>query len=122
MGIVAIRGAITVDENTQEAIKNATVELFQEVMSQNKLQTEDVLYINFSATKDITKVYPAKFIRTELGISTIPMMCYQEMGVEGSLQMCLRLLIVVNTINDKYKVKHVYLKGAKVLRPDIANS
>jgi len=120
MGIAAIRGAITVEENTVEAIKNATVELFSDVMSQNSLKPEDVAYINFSATKDITKAHPAKFIRTELGISSIPLMCYQEMDVEGALKMCIRLLIVINTINDEFSAKHVYLKGAKVLRPDIA--
>jgi len=119
MGIVAIRGAITVDENSVEAIKDATVELFNAVIAQNNLKIEDIAFLNFSATKDINKVYPAKFIRTELGITTIPMMCYQEMDVEGSLSMCIRLLIVVNTINDGFEVKHIYLKGAQVLRPDL---
>lgn len=119
MSMAAIRGAITVDENTQEAIKNATVELFTAVLNKNNLKPEDILYINFSATKDITKAYPAKFIRTELGISSIPLMCYQEMDVEGSLKLCIRLLIVTNTINSDFLAQHVYLKGAKVLRPDL---
>ena len=121
MSVAAIRGAITVDENTCEAIKNATVELFSAVIEQNELKPEDIVYINFSATKDITKAHPAKFIRTELGISSIPLMCYQEMDVEGALEMCIRLLIVINTINNDFSAKHVYLKGAKVLRPDIKN-
>lgn len=119
MSITAIRGAITVDENTEEAIKNATVELFTTVMAKNELQIEDILYINFSTTKDVTKAYPAKFIRTELGISSIPLMCYQEMDVEGSLKLCIRVLIVINTINDDFSPKHIYLKGAKNLRPDL---
>ena len=119
MTITAIRGAITVDENTNEAIKEATVELFKAVVDANNLKADDIVFINFSATKDINKVYPAKFIRTELGITNIPMMCYQEMDVEGSLSMCLRLLIVINTINNDFQVHHVYLKDAKVLRPDI---
>ena len=120
MKINAIRGAITVDENTVDAIKNSTIELFTAIMKENNLTHNDIAFINFSATKDINKVYPAKFIRTELGITDVPMMCYQEMDVEGSLNMCLRLLIVTNTINSDFKTKHVYLKGAKVLRPDIA--
>lgn len=121
MKITAIRGAITVDSNDEQSIKEATVELFNSVMSANNLNVEDVAFLNFSATKDINKVYPAKFIRTELGITTIPMMCYQEMDVEGSLNMCIRLLIVINTINNDFKPKHVYLKGAQILRPDIKN-
>ena len=119
MTITAIRGAITVDENTNEAIKEATMELFKAVVDANNLKVDDIVFINFSATKDINKVYPAKFIRTELGITNIPMMCYQEMDVEGSLSMCLRLLIVTNTINNDFHAHHVYLKDAKVLRPDI---
>ena len=119
MTINAIRGAITVEANTYESIKDATVELFKTVVEANNLRIEDIAFLNFSATSDITKVYPAKFIRTELGITTIPMMCYQEMNVEGSLPMCLRLLIVTNTINNDFQANHVYLKGAKVLRPDI---
>ena len=117
--ITAIRGAITVEENTQEAIKDATVELFSAVIKQNNLNVDDITFINFSVTKDINKAYPAKFIRTELGISTIPMMCYQEMDVEGSLKKCIRLLIVTNTINSNFEATHVYLKGAQILRPDL---
>ena len=120
MKINAIRGAITVDENSVESIKEATVELFTAIMKENSLTPNDIAFINFSATKDINKVYPAKFIRTELGITDVPMMCYQEMDVEGSLDMCLRLLIVVSTINSAFIPKHIYLKGAKNLRPDIA--
>ena len=119
MKISAIRGAITVDSNTIEDIKNATVELFTTVIKENNLTPENIAFLNFSATKDINKVYPAKFIRTELGITTIPMMCYQEMDVENSLKMCIRLLIVTNTINSEFEAKHIYLKGAKILRPDI---
>lgn len=119
MKIEAIRGAITVESNTEQSIKEATIELFNSVMDANGLSVEDIAFLNFSATKDIDKVYPAKFIRTELGITTIPMMCYQEMNVEGSLPMCLRLLIVINTINSEFKAQHVYLKGAQVLRPDL---
>lgn len=121
MSVAAIRGAITVEENTSESIKNATVELFSTLIERNRLKPEDILYINFSATKDITKAHPAKFIRTELGISSIPLMCYQEMDVEGALTMCIRILIVINTINNNFSATHVYLKGAKVLRPDINN-
>ncbi len=121
MKIVGIRGAITLDENTEKAIEEATVELFNTLMEQNDIAPEDVAYVNFSATKDITKAHPAKFIRTKLGITSIPMMCSQEMDVEGALGMCLRILIVINTINDEFAPKHFYLKGAKILRPDINN-
>ncbi len=120
MKINAIRGAITIDTNTEDAIKQATIELFTTIMKENHLTADDIAFLNFSTTKDINQAYPAKFIRTELGITTIPMMCYQEMDVENSLRMCIRALIVTNTINNNFTPNHIYLKGASVLRPDLA--
>ncbi len=121
MKMAAIRGAITIDLNTEDAIKNGTVELMNTLIEQNDLNLDEVVYINFACTKDITKAYPAKFVRNELGITHIPMMCGQEMDVEGTLGMCIRVLIVLNTINEDFSAKHFYLKGAKILRPDIKN-
>ena len=119
MKISAIRGAITVEENTEKAIETATVKLFKEILDKNAIKPQDIAYINFSATKDITAAYPAKFIRTALNITDVPMMCYQEMAVDGALDMCLRILIVINTINTDFTPTHVYLDGAKILRPDL---
>ncbi len=119
MKTVAIRGAISVSENNEKAIETATIELFNEVLKNNNITPNDIAYMTFSATKDITKAYPAKFIRTVLGISHIPMMCYQEMDVENSLEMCIRALIVINTINADFSATHVYLKNAQNLRPDL---
>lgn len=122
MNIEAIRGAITVNENTEKDIENATIKLFNAIVQRNKLDIADIAYINFSTTKDITKAYPAKFIRTSLKITNIPMMCYQEMDVEGSLKKCIRILIVLSTINANKKPVHVYLDGAEILRPDLKNN
>jgi chorismate mutase len=46
--------------------------------------------------------------------------CMQEMYVPGSLPMCIRILMHVNTPKRQDEVRFVYLRGAKVLRPDIA--
>ena len=120
--IKAIRGAITVESNTTDAIKEATVELFQEILTSNSLIPSDIAYMIFTATKDLTKAYPAKFIRTELNITDIPMMCEQEMNVDGSLEMAIRVLVVLADCDAEKKINHVYLKGAKKLRPDLSLS
>ena len=115
----AIRGAITIEENTVEAIKDNSILMLQELVQANNLLPEDIVQVTFTATKDINKAYPAKFAR-EIGWHNVPLICLQEMDVEGSLAMCIRVVLLVEKA-DLAQVKHVYLKGAKVLRPDLVD-
>lgn len=117
--IKAIRGAITVEENTAEAIAEATRLLLAEIMALNQLSASALIQVIFSATRDLDAAYPAKFARA-LGWQDVPLFCVQEMHVPGSLLMCLRVMITVET--DREQVKHVYLRGAKALRPDLADA
>ena len=114
--IKAIRGAITCAENTAESISENTCLLLQEMMAANALQKEQLIQVIFSATKDLTAAYPAKFARS-LGWTDVPLFCVQEMAVDGSLELCIRVLMTVDTENPH--MKPVYLKGAQVLRPDL---
>ena len=113
--IKGIRGAITVDSNTEESLKDATIVLIQEMLKENNISKDDISHAIFTTTKDITCAFPAKFARIDLGWEKIGMMCYNEMEVDGALQMCLRVLIVVNC-NPDFEPKFIYLKGAKNLR------
>ena len=114
-----IRGAITVEENSIVAIKNATVELVSEIIEKNDIKSSDIAFVIFTLTKDLNAAFPAKFAREELNFSLVPMMCYNEAEINGSIKMCLRVLITVNTIKAQNEIKHVYLKGAKILREDL---
>lgn len=111
-----IRGAITVEANTPEAIKKATLELLREMLEKNKIEgTKNISHIIFTTTNDLNAEFPAKFPRIEFGWDDVAMMCYHELDVPGSLKMCLRILIVYNCDED-FKPKFVYLKGASNLR------
>ncbi len=110
-----IRGATTVDENSEKSIKDATVELLSEMVKQNNINTEKISHVIFTVTKDIDAAFPAKFARLDLGFSETAMMCFNELDVPNSLKMCLRVLIVLNC-EDNFKPKFVYLKGAQNLR------
>ena len=111
-----IRGAITVDANTEEALKEATLVLLSEIWEQNNLEgTQNISHIIFTTTKDLNAAFPAKFPRIELGWDNVAMMCYHELDVPNTLQMCLRVLIVYNCEPD-FEPKFVYLRGAKILR------
>ncbi len=114
-----IRGAITVENNTIEDIKNATVELLGEIISANKIEIENISFAIFTLTKDLNAAFPAKFAREDFNFNSVPMMCYNELDVPNSLQKCLRILLNVNTEKSQKEIKHIYLKGAKVLRKDL---
>ena len=113
--IKAIRGAITVENDTVEEITSNTQELLKTLIERNQLDIEKIINISFTATVDLKSAYPAKAAR-ELGLVDTPMLCYQEMYVKGALEKCIRALILVE---DKEEVSHVYLKKAKSLRPDL---
>lgn len=113
----AIRGAISVEENTEESVITNTKILMEKIIEDNKLVMENIVSVIFSVTKDLTKIYPAKVAR-EIGFSNVPLMCLQEMYVEYSLEKCIRVLITINS-EENLPIKHVYLKKAGKLRPDI---
>lgn len=111
----AIRGAITVDKDRPELIKNAVSELLSEIKAKNGLNVENVISITFSSTADLRSYYPAKAAR-EAGFSSFALFSVQEPKIKGALKKCIRVLIYAET--DKAPV-HVYLGGAKILRRDI---
>lgn len=117
--IRGIRGAITVDENTENALRLATKELITKTIEANNISLEDVVCLNFSATEDLDCAFPARFAREFAGFELVPMECYQQMRVKPSLALCLRIMMLVNTEKSANDIKHVYLKGAAALRPDI---
>lgn len=114
-----IRGAITVAEDTPNAIKEATIQLFSKIIETNEIKTEDISYVLFTLTKDLQSAFPAKFARENFDIKYVPLMNVNELDVEGSLEKCLRILMVVNTTKAQNEIKHIYLGGASVLRSDL---
>lgn len=116
-----IRGAITVDSDSSEAIRNAAIELLTELTKLNSLNKNDISHVIFSLTKDLTSDFPAKYARLELGWDSVPMLCFNEADINNALKFCLRVLIVVNTKKTQDEIIHVYLKDAKKLRPDISH-
>lgn len=114
-----IRGAITVENNSIEDIKNVTVELLNEMILINDIKIEDISFAIFTLTKDLNAAFPAKFAREICNFEFVPMMCYNELDVPNSLQKCLRIMLNINTKKSQKEIKHVYLKGAKILRKDL---
>ncbi|MBP3925264.1 chorismate mutase [bacterium] len=111
-----IRGAITIDANTEESIKLGTLELFGTLLLENDIEdVSKISHVIFTLTKDLNAAFPAKFLREELNLDKLAMMCYNELDVDNSLKKCLRILVVLNCDED-FEPKFVYLKGASTLR------
>ncbi|QQY80653.1 chorismate mutase [Keratinibaculum paraultunense] len=120
MNIVSIRGAITVVENKKEEILKSTKELLIEIEKKNNLHKDNVICILFSSTKDLNAEYPAKAARL-LGYNQCGLMCFNEMYVLDNLKKCIRLMLLYQSdFLEQKDVSHVYLKGAKILRPDLS--
>jgi chorismate mutase len=112
-----IRGAITVERNTKEAIIAASTELLRKMLEANEVDVDDIAGVWFTTTPDINAVFPAVAAR-ELGWSNVALICGHEMNVPGSISNCLRVLMLVNTEKKNEEITHIYLKGAEVLRSE----
>lgn len=118
MPVRGIRGATTVPQNTREAIVEAARELLQLMVEANDVRPEDIASAWFTTTTDLNAEFPAVAAR-EMGWTYVPLMCSHEMDVPGSLRMCLRILLHVNTEKRQDEIRHIYLRGARALRPDL---
>ena len=115
-----IRGATTVEANTREAILNAAAALLSALIDANDIRRDDVASVFFSTTPDLNAEFPAVAAR-QLGWTNVALLCGHEMAVPGSLPMCLRILMHVNTAKAQDEIRFVYLQGARALRQDLAD-
>ena len=113
-----LRGATTATANTPAAIGEATRELVQAMLSENQLDPEDIASIIFTVSPDLNAQYPALAAR-ELGLHMVPLLCAREIDVPGGQPRCIRVLMHVNTTRRQAEMRHVYLREARALRPDL---
>lgn len=117
MKIYAIRGATTVDSDSEDEISRRSVELIKKITENNVFDYAVSLVI--SATKDITASYPAKAVR-ESGVINVPLFSCIEPDIKGALPLCIRMMLTVVSQSD-VDVRHAYMRGAKMLRKDLAD-
>lgn len=119
MAVRAIRGAVQVEANDSTAILDGTSELVTEVLARNKITTDDVISVLFSATPDLTAEFPALAARA-LGFQDVPLLCCGEIAVPGAMPRVVRLMMHIEAERSRSEIRHVYLRGAAALRLDIA--
>ncbi len=113
-----IRGATTIFQDTKEEISASVKLLLDEIFAVNNLKKEETSGFLFSLTTDIHSYHPAKSAR-ECGYDFAPLFACTEPEIDGGLKLCIRVMIFTE-LNTKRSVKHVYQKGAKILRKDIS--
>lgn len=117
--IRGVRGAITVEENDEAVILDATNRMMRELILKNEIEADDVASVFISVTDDLDTVFPAKALRSIEGWRYVPVTCMQEVPVKGSLRKCIRAMVHVNTSKSQKDIKHIYLERATALRPDL---
>jgi len=117
-----IRGAITVTEDTPDAIHSATRELLRAILERNGIEdTAELATIIFTVTEDLVSTFPAEAAR-QLGMNRVPLLSAREVPVPGSLPRVIRVLALWNTSKSPDKIQHVYLREAAKLRPDLESA
>ena len=116
--VKAVRGAIQVAQNSEEAIGQGAVRLARELLQVNGLAEGDLVSVLFTLTPDLDRANPATALRT-LGFSRTPLLCLQEAFIQGQLPRVIRLLLTYRAAPES-EPRPVYLEGAAALRPDLA--
>lgn len=117
--IRGMRGAITVQGNNETEVVEATELLLRKMIEENAIEADSVASVFISVTEDLTAAFPAKAMRLIEGWTFVPVMCMREIPVPSSISKCIRVMMHVNTNISQQEIKHVYLKEAISLRPDL---
>ena len=105
--------------NDPDEILAATDELLRALIEANELQPDDIVSALFTVTRDLDAAFPARAAE-EFGWNIVALLHATEIPVPGSLPKCIRLLVHAYTRRSRAEIKHCYLRGATVLRPDRA--
>jgi chorismate mutase len=118
MRLRAARGAIRVPSDDGDALLGSTERLLSTVLQRNGIDPEDLVSIMFTATEDLRSAFPAEAAR-RMGLGRVPLMCAQEIPVQGSMPSVIRVLLHFHSDRTLDEVVHVYLDGAESLRDDV---
>ena len=121
MPVRGVRGATTVTRNQKEEILEVTTELLKTMLEVNDIETEDIASAWVTTTPDVFAEFPAVAARL-IGWTQVPLMQSHEMSVPGMLPLCIRVLLHWNTEKTQSDIRHVYLREAARLRPDLSSS
>ena len=115
----ALRGATQLTADDAAEMADAVVELLSTMLERNGITTDHLVSVIFTSTPDLHSTFPAAAART-LDIGDVPLICAQELDIAGALPRVVRVLAHAELDRPRREVVHVYLRGAEVLRQDLA--
>jgi chorismate mutase len=119
VAVRAIRGATRLSADDPAEMTEATVELVEAMLTRNDLGLEALVSVIFTSTPDLVCMFPAAAARS-VGLGDVPLLCAQEIAVPGALSHVVRVLMHADLDRPRSEIVHVYLRGAEVLRQDLA--
>ena len=119
MATRAIRGATRLSADDPVEMAEAVVELVSAMLERNELDRDALISVIFTATPDLVSMFPAAAARG-FGLGDVPLLCAQEIAVAGALPRVVRVLMHAELDRPRGEVVHLYLRGAEVLRQDLA--
>ena len=118
MTLRGVRGATCLQANDAAEMREAVGELLTAMMDRNAISSDHVVSVILTGTPYLTCAFPAAGARA-IGLVDVPLLCAQEMAVEGALERVVRVLMHIETPAERSAIQHVYLRGAEVLRTDL---
>lgn len=115
----AFRGATQLAADDAVEMAEAVVELLREMLRRNGLTVDDLISVIFTATPDLHSEFPAAAART-VGLGDVPLICALELDVAGAPPRIVRVMAHADSELPRAEISHVYLRGAEVLRKDLA--
>jgi chorismate mutase len=119
MPVRGFRGATLLTADDADEMSDAVVELLQHMLERNVIDPDDIISVIFTATPDLHCAFPAAAAR-RIGFTDIPLICAQELDITGAVPRAVRVLMHAESPRKRSEISHVYLRGAEVLRQDIA--
>jgi chorismate mutase len=116
--LLALRGAITCDEDTKGEIDAKTQRLVREMLARNGIDHDDIVSVIFTVTDDLHAQFPATSARA-IGLGDVPLLCARELDVTGAMPRTIRVLMHFEGTQRRSDLHHVYLDGARALRDDL---
>lgn len=118
MKLLALRGAVTLEHDSEDEVMAKTGRLVAEMLDRNDVDHDDLVSIIFTATEDVRAQFPAAAARA-MGLGDVPLLCARELDVAGGTPLCIRVLMHFSTEKARAELRHVYLDGARHLRDDL---
>jgi len=115
----AIRGATCLAADDRAEMADAVVELVSAMLERNAIGADKLISVIFTATPDLRCEFPAAAAR-RLDLGDVPLLCAQELDVLGAVPRVVRVMAHAELDRSRAEVVHVYLRGADVLRRDLA--